>query len=170
MTVVNLLCSESLRVIGQDLTALSINDFKLGKRGTEYTLAVEGRLSDRALTDVKTWILDRSQFSSESPNTIQFSTSNVLWAYVARAMNRKTSNGLTDLNQLSLLLRGLGDFLDKKQSEDFLIFWSRNTVKVVYNRREENFTLVNLYDLGTSMYLKRSARTTEPVQDRYFRP
>jgi hypothetical protein len=142
------------------------------------TLAVEGRLSDKALTHLKAWILDCNNFTSESSNAIQFSTCNVLWAYVARVMSRRTLNGLTDLNELSLLLRGLDDFLDRKQSDDFIIFWSRNTVKVVYDRKEENFTLVDLYNFGTSMYLKRSNHTQKsgmanaepPGQNRHLRP
>jgi hypothetical protein len=82
----------------------------------------------------------------------------ILWKDVARQLNRHASHGVADLNELSLLLRALGDFLDRNQAEDFAVFWSTNAVKVVFDSREENFNLVNLYNMGTRMYLKRSNR------------
>jgi hypothetical protein len=55
-----------------------------------------------------------------------------------------------DLPSLSLLLRVLGHDLDRKAVDDFIIFWSPKWVKVVYGSREENFTLLNLYEFGAS--------------------
>jgi len=57
-----------------------------------------------------------------------------------------------------LLLRVLGHHLDKKAADDFMISWSTKWVKVVYGDREETFTLLDLYNHGTSMYLRRSNR------------
>ncbi len=56
------------------------------------------------------------------------------------------------------MLRAVGDYLDDNESDDFVIFWERNLVKVLFGQRERNFNLINLYDRGTGLYLKRSNR------------
>lgn len=157
--------AQCLRVIGQDLNALGINAFNLGRRNDEYTLWVEGRESGKQLTEQKTSfkgitqaILRPDYLAREISGPIHFSMSEIFWAHIARGIRRRTSHGVTDLHELSLLLRVLGHHLDKKAADDFLIFWSTNSVKVVCGNNEDNFTVLNLYDLGTSMYLTRANR------------
>jgi len=140
--------AQSLRVIGQDLAALGVDAFNLGRSGDEYTVWIEDRESDKVLTGEKTFtrkiirmILGNDNSAREIPKPMRFASPQILWTDVARRFNRKGSQELTDLNELSLLLRVLGDFLDKNQADDFIIFWSKNSVKVVFGKREENFTL-----------------------------
>ena len=143
MSAVNLSYAQSLRVIGQDLDALGIHAFDLRKKGHDYTVWAERNGSDKKLTEV-----------------IHFATSQILWTHVARALKRKTSGGVTDPHNLSFLLRVLGHHLDNNAVDDFMISWSPKWVKVVYGDREETFTLLDLYNYGTSMYLRRSNRHT----------
>ena len=138
MSVANLTNAQSLRVIGQALDPLGINTFDLRKRCRDYTIWVERKNSEKKLTE-----------------EIHFATSQILWTHVARALKRKTSGGVTDPHNLSFLLRVLGHHLDNNAVDDFMIFWSTKSVKVVYGKKEENFTLPNLYEFGTGMYLKR---------------
>ncbi|MGH7830529.1 MAG: hypothetical protein ACREP8_10170 [Candidatus Binatia bacterium] len=159
--------AQSLRVIGQDLAALGVDAFNLGRRGDEYTVWIEGREPNNVLTREKRFarkiirmILGDDNSAREVPKSMRFASSQILWTDIARRFNRKPSRELTDLNELSLLLRVVGDFLDKNQADDFIIFWSKNWVKVVFGNRQENFTLLNLYDIGTGMYLKRANRRT----------
>jgi len=153
--------AKALRVIGQDLAALDVNAFNLGRRGDDYTVWIEGRESDRSFSPKKLFgriFAGREGFAKETPNPMHFSTSQIVWTDVARSLSRKGVQRVTDLNELSLLLRALGDFLDKNHADDFIAFWSRDSVKVVFDNREQNFTFLNLYDVGTHMYLKRSNR------------
>jgi hypothetical protein len=53
----------------------------------------------------------------------------------------------------------LGDHLDQRAADDFIIFWSTDWVKVVYGNKEENFTLRNLHEVDANMHLKRTARS-----------
>jgi hypothetical protein len=160
MAAATLSNAESLRVIGQDLNALGINVFNLGKKNDEYTLWVEERKSGKQLSGQKALFKKITQTISapagEISKPIHFSSSEILWAHVAQGIKRKASDGVTNLHDLSILLRVLGDHLDKKSADDFIIFWSANWVKVVYGNKEENFTLLNLYEVGGNMYLKRS--------------
>jgi hypothetical protein len=143
MSAANLSNAQSLRVIGQALDALRIKAFDLRKSGHNYTIQVERKDSDKGPTE-----------------EIHFATSQILWTHVARALTRKTSDGVTDPHNLSFLLRVLGHHLDTEAVDDFIIFWSTKAVKVVYGKKEECFTLPNLYKFGTGMYLKRPNRHT----------
>jgi hypothetical protein len=157
--------AQSLRVIGQDLDALGINAFHLGKRNSDYTLWVEEAKSGQQPSKQKPLfnkitqaILARSDSSSEASRPIHLSSAEILWAHVAQGIKRKASDGVTDHN-LSLLLRVLGDHLDQRAADDFIIFWSTDWVKVVYGNKEENFTLRNLHEVDANMHLKRTARS-----------
>ena len=157
--------AQSLRVIGQDLAALGIDVFNLGRKRDEYTVWIEETKSVKMLIWEKTFTgkivpvtLGSNTSAKEIPNPMRFKSSQLLWADVARRFNRTALKEITDLNELSLLLRVLGNFLDKHQTDDFIIFWSKELVKVVFDNREQNFTMLNLYDVGTHMYLKRANR------------
>ena len=157
--------AQSLRVIGQDLASLGIDVFNLGRKREEYTVWIEADKSDkmprreRTLTGkIVPIALEGNTPVKEIPNPMRFRSSQLLWADVARRFNRTALKEITDLNELSLLLRVLGNFLDKHQVDDFIIFWSKERAKVVFDNREQNFTMLNLYDVGTHMYLKRANR------------
>jgi hypothetical protein len=158
--------AQSLRVIGQDLDALGVKLFHLGKRNSEYTLWVEEAKSvppagkQRPLFNKITQALMARSESGEISQPIRLSNSEILWAHVAQGIKRKAADGVTDHN-LSLLLRVLGEHLDQKAIDDFIIFWSGNWVKVVYGNKEENFTVLNLYEVDANMHLKRSSRSDD---------
>jgi len=65
---------------------------------------------------------------------------------------------MPDARNLSLVLRVVGDYLDRKGIGDFAILWSTDSVKVSYGKKVESFTIQDLYDLGVRMYLRRSNR------------
>jgi hypothetical protein len=138
MSAANLSNAQSLRIIGQALDPLGINAFDLRKSGDDYTIWVKRKDSEK-----------------KPAEAIHFATSQILWTHVARALKRKTSDGVTDPHNLSFLLRVLGHHLDNKAVDDFMISWSTKWVKVMYGKKEENFILPNLYEFGTGMYLKR---------------
>lgn len=156
--------AEALRVIGQDLKALGIDTFNLGKRNDAYTLWVE-RESGKQQTRQKTLfnkpahtILIRDGAVGEISKPLEFSSSEIQAAHVSQGEKRKTSDGVTNRDDLPSLLRALGYYLDKKAADDFIIFWSRNWVKVVHDNKEENFTLLNLSEVAANMHLRRSGR------------
>jgi len=78
-----------------------------------------------------------------------------------RQSRRNISHSPSDLRNLSLELRGLGDYLDRKSAGDFTISWAPapDLKKVKYDQKSESFTLRDLYDFGIHMYMKRSDRT-----------
>ena len=156
--------AESLRVIGQDLNALGIHSFHLGRKNDEYTLWVEEKRTAKEVSPqgmlfnkITQTLLAHDDTAAGISKPIRFSSSEILWAHVAHGIKRKASGGVTDLHDMSLLLRVLGDHLDEKAANDFIIFWSGNWVKVVYGNKEENFPLRSLYEVGANMSLKRSA-------------
>jgi hypothetical protein len=158
--------AQSLRVIGQELAALGVDAFNLARRDDDYSVWIANSKSAKVSTEEKTLtkeiirMISGEDYSAppEIPSAIHFAGLQILWRDVARQLNRKPSQEVADLNELSLLLRALGDFLDKNRADDFVIFWSKNSVKVVFGDREEDFNLLNLYNMGTRMYLKRSSR------------
>ena len=154
--------AKALRVIGQDLASLGVVEFNVGRRGDTYTVRFEDRTpSENPDSSIRRTIRSRlGAKGSARPvtKTLHFFTSELIWTDAARSFNRKGTQEITDLCELSLMLRALGDFLDDHESDDFVILWERNLVKVLFGQRERNFNLVNLYDRGTSLYLKRSNR------------
>lgn len=165
-----LLNAQSLRVIGQELATLGVDSFNLAKRGGNYTVWIENTKFKQAVAEdstfakrlMRTFLGDDPPAAPEIPDVMHFASPQVLWKDVERQFHRKASHETADLNELSLLLRALGDFLDRNRADDFNLFWSKNSAKVVFGDREENFNFLNLYNMGTRMYLKRSSR--RPLQ------
>ena len=163
MATATLSNAQSLRVIGQDLNSLGVHEFNLGKKNGEYTLWVEER---RSLRPAREWqpllkkigqVLSTAEDAAgQGSKPIHISNSEILWAHVAQGIRRKAPDGATR-HDLSLLLRVIGEHLDEKAVDDFIIFWSANWVKVVYGHREENFTVLSLSEVESSMQLKRSS-------------
>ena len=94
----------------------------------------------------------------EIQNRIYFSHVEIFNSDMEHQSKRNISDSPSDLRDLSFVLRVLGGYLDRKAAREFTISWSMNSIKLRYDQKEENFTLENLYDLGISMYLKRSDR------------
>ncbi|MGH7796833.1 MAG: hypothetical protein ACREQ2_18365 [Candidatus Binatia bacterium] len=156
--------AQSLRVIGQDLHGLGIDSFELDKTGDQYTVRMN--TDEPAPRSRKSTFLDRvvartrgSETSARQiPNPRQFTRSKILWLDVEKRLRRSESNAMPDARNLSLVLRVLGDYLDRKAVGDFAISWSTDSVKVSYGKKVESFTVEDLYDLGVRMYLRRSSR------------
>jgi hypothetical protein len=156
--------AQSLRVIGQDLQGLGIGSFELDKSGDQFMVRMSS--DEPAPRSRKFTFLDRvvgrSRGSETSArriaNPIQFSRSKILWSDNENRLKRSEANAMPDARNLSLVLRVVGDYLDRKGIGDFAILWSTDSVKVSYGKKVESFTIQDLYDLGVRMYLRRSNR------------
>ena len=164
MTVESLSNAQSLRVIGQQLAGLGINNFELDKRGDEYFVRMD-RSESAGKSPEKTFpksIFDKTPRASDTgreiPNNLSFSPSQIIGSDTENRLRRGQRNAMPDANDLSTLLRVLGDYLDRKAAGDFAISCDMDVVTVSYDQRKESFRIENLYDLGVHMYLRRSNR------------
>jgi hypothetical protein len=164
MTVEPLSNSQSLRVIGQQLAGLGINAFELDKKGDEYTVRMDrgestGRLREKTFPKS---IFEKTPRASDTaraiPDHLSFSTSQIIWSDTENRLRRGQTNAMPDANDLSTLLRVLGDYLDRRAAGDFAISCDIGVVTVSYDQKKESFRIENLYDLGVHMYLRRSNR------------
>lgn len=165
MEVETLSYAQSLRVIGQQLDGLGVDSFKLDKRGDQYIVQRDDSESAENLSREKTFpgstrekIRGSRSFSREISKPLHFSTPDILRSDNAGRLRRGEPGGMPDVRNLSLVLRVIGDYLDRKSADDFAISWSTYSVKVSFGQKQESFTVDNLYDLGVHMYLKRSNR------------
>jgi hypothetical protein len=164
MAAVTLSYAEALRVIGQDLVALGIHSFELAKWADDYIVWVieDGErppsVKKTFFEKISQKILGHSDSDKETLNRMYFPSSDIFLANIERGLKRRTSDSPKDLRDLSFVLRVLGDYLDRKAAREFTISWSMDSIRVRYDRKEESFTLQNLYDFGINMYLKRSSR------------
>ena len=152
-------------MIGQDLEPLGINSFELAKWGDDYIVWIKQGESGRELSGKRTFfekisqkILGPTDSDRETPHRRYFSRVEILLADIEWQSKRRISNSPSDLRDLSLELRVLGDYLDRKAAGEFTISWAPNSIKVRYDQKEESFTLQNLYDFGIHLYMKRSDR------------
>jgi len=156
--------AQTLRVIGQHLDGLNVDSFELIKNGDEYVVRIDskeptGKSSERSLLKSvaeKIWRSDKSP--APRPNAVRFTAVQVIYSDIENQFKRRDPNAMPDARNLSLTLRVLGDYLDRRVAGDFAISWSTNSVRASYGQKVESFTLENLYDLGVRMYLKRSSR------------
>lgn len=155
--------TQALRVIGQDLDGVGVNSFELEKRDDAYIVQLDRRETAKVLPRENSLlkhftekILGPGEPAKEISNTLHFTAAQLLRSDTERRMRRSTPGAMPDISDLSLVLRVLGDYLDRKAANDFAISWSTDSIKVRFGRKEEIFTLPNLYDLGVHMYLKRS--------------
>lgn len=131
--------SRILRVIGQDLEPHGVNSFELEKRGDDFSVWVNQSESRRELPAKRTVfekfmhkILGHSDSHTETLHCRYFSSGEVLLADIERQSKRGISNSPSDLRDLSLELRGLGDYLDRKAAREFTISWAPapNSIKI----------------------------------------
>ena len=160
--------SRILRVIGQDLEPLGVNAFELAKLGDDFSVSINQSASQQ-VSSAKGSVLDkfiqvifgRLDSPRETPHHKYFTSREILVADMERQSRRNISHSPSDLRNLSLELRGLGDYLDRKSAGDFTISWAPapDLIKVQYDQKSESFTLRDLYDFGIHMYMKRSVRS-----------
>jgi len=164
MAAVTLSYAQALRVIGQNLIPLGIDSFELAKWGDDYIVWEHGGFA-RDLSAKQTFfekitrkIVGHADSEREILNRIYFSNVEIFNSDMEQQSKRRSSDSPSDLRDLSFVLRVLGDYLDRKAAREFTISWSMDSIRVRYDRKEESFTLQNLYDFGINMYLKRSSR------------
>ena len=164
--------AQSLRVIGQALEeALGIDSFELDKTADVYIVRMEraksaGKLSweERFLKAVAEKIWGAEDSAKKILNPLLFASSDIDRLDTEGRSKRGEPNAMPDARNLSLGLRALGDFLDRKEALGFTIRWSTQAVAVSYEtsekrHRQESFKPENLYDHGVRMYLRRSDRS-----------
>jgi hypothetical protein len=160
--------SRILRVIGQDLEPLGVNAFKLAKLGDDFSVSMNQSESEQVppakgtvFNKVTQKIFGRPDSPRETLYHRYFTSREILVADLERQSRRKVSHSPSDLRNLSLELRGLGDYLDRKAAGDFAISWAPapDAIKVRYDQKSASFTMRDLYDFGIHMYLKRSERS-----------
>lgn len=155
--------ARALRVIGQNLAALGANHFELGKSGDEYSVAFNTREPARARKSFLSRFFGVSDGVRRTATrlvskTLRFSVTELMWADVARSVSRSEARTKTDFEELSLLLRALGDFLDDQGADEFWVSWDRHLITVRFGDQQKEFRPLNLYDRGTHMYLRRAER------------
>jgi len=153
--------SQSLRVIGQRLHGTGINAFELNKKGDEYIVRIDpnsvvGKLSTGKIVPDGISQNNFGDYAGAVPLSFKFTRAEILWYDDAERLKRIKPSALPDIGHLSVVLRVLGDYLDRDAADDFAILWSKYSVKVCYGDKEQIFTGQNLYDLGILMYLRSS--------------
>ena len=164
MAAVTLSHSQALRVIGQNLTSISTDSFDLITAGDDYVVMTHGSEPTLSFAFRKSFLnqwlertFRRDNSKGSVPTRMYFRRSDILTSHREQQAKRRI-NSPTDVRDLSFVLRVVGDYLDKKSTREFAISWSPYSITVRCDGREEIFTLQNIYDLGISMYLKRSNR------------
>ena len=159
--------AQSLRVIGQNLEANSIDSFELAKWGDDYVVWLEvtdARIrplgEEGFFSRITHRILRRHDSTGDLPKRqrLYFTLSEIVSADTERRLGRQSSVGPADQLGISFVLRVLGDYLDRKRVNQFTISRSKNSIVIDYNQKQENFTSQNVYDLAIGMYLRRAAR------------
>lgn len=157
--------AQSLRVIGQALEVLRISSFTLQKSGEKYVIRDWERSFLRSVSD-KVWKRGDSKemilIPGGRPRSLVYSSADTN-RLEAHGRLRRGLNDAGNVHNVSLALRVVGDYLDRKQAVVFDISWSTESVTVKYQTyahepKEERFTLQQLHDLGVGMYLRRSTR------------
>ena len=165
--------AQSLRVVGQDLDAIGVDSFELAKWGDDYIVwpvraEFRRKLSAEKgfLSKITQKILGHDDSDEEIPNRLYFTPAEILWSDTQRRLKRQ-SDSPSDRRDRSFLLRVLGDYLDRQKASQFTIsYWSKHSIMISYDQKQERFTTENLYDFGIHMYLRRSSRARS-VPDAY---
>lgn len=156
MAAVTLSYSQALRAIGQNLTPLGATGFELLKWGSDYVVWLSARKS--FFNKFVEKIFGSVDPEKKIPQRIYFSDLDILTWDIEQQKKRRTGSP-TDTRDLSFVLRVVGNYLDRKEAREFTISVDPDAVKVRYDRKEERFTVQDLYDLGIRMYLRRSGRS-----------
>ena len=160
--------AQSLRVIGQALEVIRINAFALEKRGEKYIVHNWEPSFLKSITN-KVWGTgdsDEMVLTPQRPPELLVYTSSDTNRLETQGRSRRGSGDSLDAHKLSLGMRVLGDYLDKKEAVTFDIGWSIQSVTVKYESpgggfKKASFTLQALHDQGVDMHLRRSCRLPE---------
>ena len=151
--------SQALRVVGQHLHGTDFKSFELNKKGDEYVVRIElnaveeGPSSEPRLNEK---ILGFEKSAKGAPTSFHFTILEIARLDIKGRLRRVKPGAMPDSRNMSIVLRVIGDYLDRKAAGDFAISWSTYSVKVYYDRREQSFSAQNIYDLGILMYLRSS--------------
>ena len=127
MTVTELLYAQSLRVIGQELEAFNTTSFILEKAWEEYILnfdvvglpekPLERRSFFKGITRKFLGSADSHEETAgaPTPQILRFGIADIYRMENERRIERRPSTP-TDAHKLSLMLRVLGDYLDRRRS------------------------------------------------------
>ncbi len=153
--------SQSLRVIGQRLQGVGIHAFELSKKGDEYIVRIDadsvvGRLPAGDLTSDGISRNIVGDYPGAAPPDLKFTAAELVRYDKEERLSRIKPSALPDIDHLSVVLRVLGDYLDRNSADDFAISLSKYSTKICYDGKEQIFTAQNLYDLGILMYLRHS--------------
>jgi hypothetical protein len=156
--------SQSLRVIGQALEVLRVKTFTVEKAGEKYIVRNWEPSFLKSITE-EVWgdrHSDEILLSPGKPAESLIYTSSDTNRLEASGRSKRGSDSSQESHNLSLSLRVVGDYLDRNKALAFDISWARHSVTVKYQtladrHKEANFTVQNLFDLGVSMYLRRSS-------------
>jgi hypothetical protein len=156
--------SKSLRVIGQRLYETGVSAFELSKKGDEYNVRIDpssvvGKLSTGKIVRDSIRQNIFGDYARAVPLSFKFTRAEILWSDDAERLKRIKPSALPDIGHLSVVLRVLGDYLDRNAADDFAILWSTYSVKVCHGDKEQTLTAQDLYDLGIVMYLRSSNHT-----------
>jgi hypothetical protein len=157
--------AQALRVVGQDLDVLGVDSFELAKWGDDYIVWPKRSEFTRKLSAEKGFLskitlklLGHHDSAKELPNRLYFTRAEIISADMQRRLRRRSPGSPPDGRDLSFVLRVLGDYVDRKNAGQFTISWSKNSITMTYDQKQESFTSDNLYDFGIRMYLRRSTR------------
>lgn len=163
MTCATLTYAQSLRAIGRALEMLRIDTFTLEKTGEKYIVRNWEPSFLKSITEEVWGARDSDDLllSPGKPGESLIYTSADTNRLDALGRSKRGSDSGRKSRNLSLSLRVVGDYLDRRRVVAFDISWAKHTVKVKYqtlaDRHEEaNFTVQDLVNLGMSMYLRRS--------------
>jgi len=164
MAVEALTNAQSLRVIGQQLAGLGFNSFEVEKTGDDYVVQLHrgeaiGKSRTNAFPNSVSQEIRRSaESTTRNPNPIHLRPAQILQADNENRSQRHQPTAMPDPYKLSTLLRVLGDYLDRKEADQFAIEFDSASLTVKYGQKSESLRIDTLYDLGVHMYLRRSNR------------
>ena len=147
-----------LRVVGQYLEAHPVRSFHLTTVGSTFVITSDDLAHQRQadlLSQLRRKLLAHDEAAPS--NYVIFTRPQLLALDLERHAER-TLGSMLDRRDLSFVLRVLGDYFDRKGAGEFTVDWSRGSIRIRYDDRQENFTHADLYDLGVRMYLRRAGR------------
>lgn len=171
--------SQPLRAIGQDLESLHVQSFEMEPVGDLIMVrgaapaASKRQLSARLSAGKASW--DKALDSGNSQQTPREESGQIKIFYSAEdvdlleregRLRRGASGKAADASSLSQTLRCVGGYLHQKCARLLKVMREPESVTLEYetslgNRMRETFAVRDLYDLWVRMYLQRQARTSD---------
>jgi hypothetical protein len=161
MTCPALSHSQALRVIGQRLHGAGDHSFKLTRENDDYAVQIDpdSLAVNRSIGKIDSVSVSRhsnGDYARAGLLVFKFTPAEILSYDEEAKLRRKRPGALPDFGDLSVVLRVLGDYLDRNSAANFVILRSKHTFKVCVGGQQPLFSLQNLYDLGMIMHLRSS--------------